>query len=391
LLRHKHAWLKEEINSIKEASLYRMLNTMYTAPTTIVNINGEDKIVASSNNYLGLSTDRRLINAAKKALNEFGVGSGGSRLTTGNTIWHERLEKRIAQFKGAESGLVFSSGYLANIGVISSLAGKGDVILSDALNHASIIDGCRLSKATTKVYEHVNMESLKNKLEESMGFKRRFIVTDGVFSMDGNIAPLPEIVELANKYDAFVIVDDAHATGVLGKRGSGTSEYFNLDIDVVIGTFSKAVGTEGGYVVGSEDLIDYLRNKARPFIFQTAMPPSLASATIAAIDIIENDVLIRKRLQNNASYLRRTLLKMGYSVIGENTPIISIIIGDAKTTVQLGKRIEQEGVYAPAIRPPTVPDGQSRIRLTVMATHTQEQLDKICEVFQRVGIELGVI
>lgn len=248
-----------------------------------------------------------------------------------------------------------------------------------------------MSKATTKVYEHVNMESLKNKLEESMGFKRRFIVTDGVFSMDGNIAPLPEIVELANKYDAFVIVDDAHATGVLGKRGSGTSEYFNLDIDVVIGTFSKAVGTEGGYVVGSEDLIDYLRNKARPFIFQTAMPPSLASATIAAIDIIENDVLIRKRLQNNASYLRRTLLKMGYSVIGENTPIISIIIGDAKTTVQLGKRIEQEGVYAPAIRPPTVPDGQSRIRLTVMATHTQEQLDKICEVFQRVGIELGVI
>lgn len=391
MLKEKRLWLDEELIRIKNSGLYRSLNTMNTAASTAVNVNGNDRIMASSNNYLGLAADPRLIDEAAKVLYDFGVGSSGSRLTTGNTIWHEKLEQRIAAFKNAEASLIFSNGYLANIGVISSLAGSRDVIISDALNHASIIDGCRLSKAALKVYDHANMADLRKNLTESMNFDKRFIITDGVFSMDGDIAPLPEIAALAKEFDATLIVDDAHATGVIGKHGKGTSEYFDLQVDVVIGTFSKAVGTEGGYVVGSKTLIEYLRNKARTFIFQTAIPPSIAAATIKALDIIESDLSLQDKLHRNITFLKDNLQKMGFFITGKDTPIIPVIIGDAETAVLFARKLEENGVYVPAIRPPTVPKGESRIRLTVMATHTEEQLEYISEVFYRIGKNLAII
>lgn len=391
MLKEKRLWLDEELIRIKNSGLYRSLNTMNTAASTAVNVNGNDRIMASSNNYLGLAADPRLIDEAAMVLYDFGVGSSGSRLTTGNTIWHEKLEQRIAAFKNAEASLIFSNGYLANIGVISSLAGSRDVIISDALNHASIIDGCRLSKAALKVYDHANMADLRKNLTESMNFDKRFIITDGVFSMDGDIAPLPEIAALAKEFDATLIVDDAHATGVIGKHGKGTSEYFDLQVDVVIGTFSKAVGTEGGYVVGSKTLIEYLRNKARTFIFQTAIPPSIAAATIKALDIIESDLSLQDKLHRNITFLKDNLQKMGFFITGKDTPIIPVIIGDAETAVLFARKLEENGVYVPAIRPPTVPKGESRIRLTVMATHTEEQLEYISEVFYRIGKNLAII
>ncbi len=261
-------WLLGRLDAVKRDGLYRTLRTQETALKT----KGQKRQTWASNDYLGLSKDERLITAAQTALSRFGAGSGGSRLTTGNTVWHEKLEQTISDFKQTEAALLFSSGYLANIGVLASLPQKGDVILSDQLNHASIVDGCRLSKAETIVYRHIDMDDLEKKLASVQTRNRRFIVTDGVFSMDGTIAPLDRIMALAKQYQAFVIADDAHATGVLGENGGGTSDYFGVCPDVVIGTLSKAVGTEGGFAAGSNIFIDFLLNQARTFIFQTAFP-----------------------------------------------------------------------------------------------------------------------
>ncbi|TES47329.1 8-amino-7-oxononanoate synthase [Halalkalibacterium halodurans] len=364
---------------------------MNSAAEPFMQVNGEQKLVFSSNNYLGLANDPRLMAAAESTLKEFGVGSSGSRLTTGNTTWHERLEDRIARFKQTEAALLFSSGYLANVGVLSSLPEKDDVILSDQLNHASIIDGCRLSKARTMIYQHVDMEDLETTLQETQTFQRRFIVTDGVFSMDGNIAPLNEIMELARRYDAFVIVDDAHATGVLGENGRGTSEYLGVLPDVVIGTLSKAVGTEGGFVAGSKVLIDFLLNFARSFIFQTAIPPSICAASCAALDIIEENNRARQSLQANVERIKSSLDDMGYIIKGDQTPIIPVIIGDANVSMEFAKRLQDKGIYAPAIRPPTVPTGESRIRLTVTSDHTAQNVDYLLATFRFIGKELRVI
>ncbi|WP_396265715.1 aminotransferase class I/II-fold pyridoxal phosphate-dependent enzyme [Halobacillus shinanisalinarum] len=319
MLRLTHEWLEQEVDLIKDQGLYRQLRTI-SPPSAKSYIDGSESIIASSNNYLGLAGDKRLTDEAVAIMKEYGVGSTGSRLTTGNTIWHEKLEKRIAEFKKEEAALVFSSGYLANIGTVSSLAGLNDTILSDQLNHASIIDGCSLSKAKTCVYRHMDMEDLREKLIHSQQFKRRFIVTDGVFSMDGNIAPLREIKVLAEKYDACVIVDDAHATGVLGKSARGTADHFDVPVDVTVGTFSKSIGTEGGFVAGSRPLIDYLRNRARPFIFQTALPPSMMAATIKAIDIIESSPELHIHLQHLSRFIRAELLDYGFDVRG-NKPL----------------------------------------------------------------------
>lgn len=384
-------WLEEEITIIKEKGLYRQLKTMESLPSSEVVINGKRCIMASSNNYLGLAGDKRLIEAAVEAFETYGVGSSGSRLTTGNTKLHEELEKKLARFKRKEASLLFSSGYLANIGVISSLAKEGDCILSDELNHASIIDGCRLSKADTIVYQHVKMDDLEEKLKNAQNYRRRFIVTDGVFSMDGNIAPLPDIVELAKRYNAYVIVDDAHATGVLGNDGRGTSEFFNMDIDITIGTLSKAVGTEGGFVVGSKTFIDYLRNSARSFIFQTGMSPGIAQASRMALDIIENEPERRKHLHQMERKLRDQLLNNGFHVLGDQTPIIPVVIGDADKAVTFTEKLLEAGIYAPAIRPPTVPRGMSRIRVTLMSSHTEEQVDYMIDTFVKIGEELKVI
>ena len=384
-------WLSKRIDQTKAAGLYRKLRTMNTAPLPEMLIDGKRHLVFSSNNYLGLANDRQLVYAAETILNEFGVGSSGSRLTTGHTEWHRRLEEKIAQFKQTEAALLFSSGFLANVGVLSSLPEKGDVILSDQLNHASIIDGCRLSKASTVVYNHINMDHLEEKLKKTSHYMRRFIVTDGVFSMDGTIAPLDQIISLAKRYHAYVIVDDAHATGVLGEKGRGTSEHFGVHPDVVIGTLSKAVGTEGGFVAGSRVLIDFLLNHSRTFIFQTAMPPSICSASYAAFEIIEESDTKRKLLDSNVKKIKTSLVEMGFDVKGDDTPIIPVMIGEPTEAVIFAEKLQENGIFAPAIRPPTVPVGESRIRLTVTSDHSSNEIDYLLECFYCIGKELKLI
>lgn len=382
---HTHNWLEESLNEVKIKGLYRQLKTMETEPSPVVTVDGKTYIMAASNNYLGLAADERVKKAATLAIQEFGVGSSGSRLTTGNTRLHMKLEEKVAKFKQEEACLLFSSGYLANVGVISSLVGKEDCILSDELNHASIIDGCRLSKGKTIVYQHVDMNDLEKKLQEATHYRRRFIVTDGVFSMDGNIAPLSDIVELAKRYDAFVIVDDAHATGVIGRNGRGTSEYFGVKVDATIGTLSKAVGAEGGFVVGAKQLIDYLRNKARTFIFQTGLSPAVVQAAYQAFEIIEHEPERREKLHHLQNELRTKLREMGYQVLGEATPIVPVIIGGTEEALLFAEKLKEEGIFAPAIRPPTVPEGTSRIRLTLMASFREEHIDRIVNAFETIG------
>lgn len=385
------AWLSERLVKTKQAGLYRTLRTMHTAPGPSVEIDGQRQLVFSANNYLGLANDPRLIHAAETALHEFGVGSSGSRLTTGNTDWHQRLEEKFAAFKQQEAALLFSSGYLANMGVLSSLPEKGDLIFSDQLNHASIIDGCRLSRAQTIIYKHVDMDDLEKKLKETKTTGHRFIVTDSVFSMDGTLAPLDKIMELAHRYQAFVIVDDAHATGVLGENGRGSSEYFQVKPDVVISTLSKAIGTEGGVVSGSQVLIDFLRNHARTFIFQTSLSPAICAAAYTAIEIIEQSKEKRKQLLISARRIKTSLQEMGYTVKGDDTPIIPVVIGDTQQALLFAHRLQEKGIFAPAIRPPTVPQGESRIRLTVTTEHRAQEIAYLLQTFYLIGKELKMI
>lgn len=384
-------WLSGRLDETKKAGLYRHLRTMNSAPHPEMYIDGKKQMNFSSNNYLGLANEKQLIYAAETILHQFGVGSSGSRLTTGNTEWHEKLEERIASFKQTEAALLFSSGFLANVAVLTSLPEKGDVLLSDQLNHASIIDGCRLSKADTVVYNHIDMTDLEEKLKATKSYERRFIVTDGVFSMDGTITPLDKIMSLAKYYRAYVIVDDAHATGVLGGHGRGTSEHFNVLPDVVVGTLSKAVGTEGGFVSGTRVLIDFLLNHARTFIFQTSIPPSSCAASYAALELIVDSVEKRKHLVLNVNQIKTGLIEMGYTVKGDNTPIIPVMIGDPKKAVSIAEKLQDKGIFAPAIRPPTVPKGESRIRLTVTSEHNSEEIDYLLESFKLIGKELNMI
>lgn len=375
----------QELEQIREKGLYRQLRTVEgLGETGYALINGQPMLMFASNNYLGLAQDPRLIEASIRATARLGTGSTGSRLTTGNTTLHEQLEEKLARFKQTEAAIVLNTGYMANLAVLTTLVGKEDVILSDAMNHASIIDGCRLSRAQTLVYRHVDVLDLEEKLQKSVGFRKRLIVTDGVFSMDGNIAPLPAIIELAERYDAMVMVDDAHATGVLGANGRGTAEHFGLGdrIDIQMGTLSKAIGAEGGYIAGNASLIDYLLNQARPYIFSTALPAGVIASAITAIDLIPLERDRRERLQLMSRRLYRELTSLGYTVWGGETPILAIICGEAEQALQLSSALQENGIYAPAIRPPTVPSGTSRIRLTLMATHQDEQIDRVVEVFR---------
>ena len=365
-------WLQSELEIIKQRHLQRTLQSFATGNDPHAIINGQPYLLFSSNNYLGLATDPRLKHKAIEAVEQFGVGSGGARLTTGNTVIHEQLEKEIASFKGTEASLVFSSGYLTNIGVIAGLMSEGDVIFSDALNHASIIDGCRLSKAKTIVYQHADMADLEEKLKQYPNANKKLIVTDGIFSMDGDIAPLPQIVQLAKTYDAYVMVDDAHATGVIGKNGGGTAAYFGLqaDVHITVGTLSKAVGAEGGFVATSQLLVEYLRNKARTFIFQTSLSPAVIQAAREGIRLIQKENERQQQLERNGQFLRSGLKKAGFTLADSSTPIIAIIIGAAEKAVAFSEHVKKKGMFIPAIRPPTVQEGSSRLRMTVMATHT---------------------
>ena len=391
--------LKREIDGLKRSGLYRTLRKIAGPVDTQVSIDGRDVILLSSNNYLGLTNHPRLKEAAAWAVNKYGAGACASRLIAGNMEIHEELEKRIARFKGYQAAIIFSTGYMANIGLISSLATKGDLILSDELNHASIIDGCKLSDAEVKVYPHNDIEGLRRLLSQRNpcspqgGSKKTIIVTDGIFSMDGDIAPLPEILQVAKEYDSIVIIDDAHATGVLGENGRGTLEHFSLEDEnlIQVGTFSKALGSLGGFVAGPQLVVDYVRNKARGFIYSTALPPSVCAASIAAIDTVEKEPLIRKRLWENVTRFRRGLINMGYDTVGSQTQIIPVMIKDTHLTMEFAKGILKKGIYAPGIRPPTVPEGTSRIRATLMASHTDEQIKMALAVFESEGQRLGII
>ncbi|RKO66552.1 8-amino-7-oxononanoate synthase [Desulfofundulus salinus] len=386
-------FLSEELRLMKEHNLYRSLYLIDgpSEPKTI--INGREMLLFSSNNYLGLATHPRVKAAAIAAVKRWGTGSGGSRLTTGNFTLHRLLEKRIARFKGTEDAIVFNTGYMANLGVISALVGRGDLVISDQLNHASIVDGCRISRATVRIYRHGDMEDLRHILSESTSFRRRLIVTDGVFSMDGDIAPLPQLFELAEEFQALLMVDDAHATGILGDKGAGTVEYFGLEKRGIIqmGTLSKALGSEGGYVAGSTSLIDFLRNRARSFIYSTALSPPVIAAAMAALDVLGEEPQLRRQLHANVQFLYQGLKDMGFEVLPTRSAIIPLIVGDAHKALALSAILAEMGVFVPAIRPPSVPEGTSRLRITLMATHTEDNIQFALNAFQKAGKKLGLI
>ena len=383
---NSHDWFDTECTALEQAGLLRHLRTVMSAPTGTINLDGRDVVLLGSNNYLGLSTHPKVIDAAVAATQTFGTGASGSRLISGNSELYTTLEANLARTKNTEASLVFSSGYAANTSTIPVLAGEDDLILSDALNHASIIDGCRLSRATKKVYRHCDVEHLKALLSESSAFRRRLIVTDGVFSMDGDIAPLPDIYEVATQYEAMLLVDDAHGFGVLGKDGRGTVAHFGLEgTDIIqMGTLSKAVGALGGYIAGSRVLIELLINKARGFIFTTGLPPATLAAANAALDVIRSSPELRQRLFSHTRCLKTALTNLGYTLLPSETQILSVVLGSPQRATSIADALLAAGVFAPAIRPPAVPTDTSRLRLTVMATHTEAEIQQAIAGFAKV-------
>ena len=379
-------YISDELIKIKNAGLYRELKVVGNAQDTHIEIEGKTFLSFCSNNYLGLANNPSVINAVKDAVEEYGWGAGASRLVSGNMSLHESLEDEISRFKGKEAALVFPTGYMANLGAISSLVSNGDLVICDKLNHASIIDGCRLSGADFRVYAHCDMMKLENVLRKSSKYNRKLIVTDSVFSMDGDLAPLPDIVRIAGKHKAMVMVDEAHGTGVFGENGRGVIEHFNLnkEVYIVMGTLSKAIGSLGGYVCGDIDLINYLRNKARSFMYTTALPPAVCAASIAGIRLIQNDPSLRESLWHNVRFIKEKLKSLNFSIISSESPIIPILIGDSQKAVDMSNFLYKKGLLIPAIRPPTVPANSSRLRMTVMSTHTKEDLKRLLEVLSEV-------
>jgi len=386
-------FLKDSIVALEDKGLRRHMRRLSGQQGREVIFDGRKVLNFCSNNYLGLANDPRLQEAAIKAVQQSGIGTGASRLVCGNMDAHQQLEGTIARFKGVEACLMFSAGYMANIGVIASLFGREDIVFSDKLNHASIVDGIRLSRAEYRRYPHCNMEALEAMLKNSSEYKKRVIITDSVFSMDGDVAPLDQIVSLAKRYSCWVMVDEAHAVGVMGANGRGAAEYFGVEdeIDIHMGTLSKAAGSFGAYCCGSKKLVDFLINHARSFIYTTGLPPSIAAASARAIEIIESDLILRKQLWTNARYLRDGLRRIGFDTMCSETPIIPILIKDVVKTVEFSKKLFEVGVLVSAIRPPTVPVNTSRLRLTVMAAHTRNDLDCVLNQCQNIGRDLCLL
>lgn len=385
--------LKKELEEIENKGLLRKLRLLEGAQEAKVVIEGMEVLNLSSNNYLGLANDPRLKKAAQDAIEKYGIGSGASRLISGNMELHEQLEKKIAQFKEAEAALLFNTGYMANAGIISALMDRGSIIFSDKLNHASIVDGIILSRAEYKRYPHKDVKTLEKFLKASKGYKKKLIITDSIFSMDGDIAPLPELTSLAEKYDAWVFIDEAHATGVLGKHGRGAVEHFALEgtVDIQMGTLSKAAGTFGAFACGSKSFIDYLINKSRSFIYTTALPPAVCAASITALDIIQNEPERRQRLWQNVDLMKKGLDNLGFNTMGSQTTIIPIAVNDIQTIVDFSRKLFEAGIFALGIRPPTVPEGASRLRVTVTSEHTTQDLQNALNIFQTLGKQLKVI
>ena len=378
--------IQDELKEIRNAGLYRRLRRVENEQGPTLLLDGREVINFSSNNYLGIANHPALATAAKEAIDRYGCGSGASRLISGNMTLHEELENQLAEFKGTEAALVFNSGFQANTGILSTLAGEGDAILSDELNHASIIDGCRLSRAKTIVYVHCDLGQLEEALKQAGSCRRKLIVTETIFSMDGDEAPLTGIVELAEKYDAAVMVDEAHATGIFGPGGAGVVSKLGLVDRVLVqmGTLGKALGGFGAYVAGSQALRDLLINRCRSFIFTTSLPPAIMAMAMAAIDLVEGEPERREALWNNCRLLSDGLKKMGFSLGEIQSPILPLIIGDADKCMQFSEQLLERGVFAQGIRPPTVPLGTSRLRITLMATHTREHIQIALDAFKEV-------
>ena len=381
-------FLADQLDSWREAGTFQRPRELQSACAPISRFDGREVINLASNNYLGLTTHPKLIEAAIEATRKYGAGSGAVRTISGTMDLHLELERKIAAFKNVEACVVFQSGFAANAGTVSAILTPEDHIISDALNHASIIDGCRLSRAKIHVFPHRDMETAEAKLAALEGVPgHKLLITDGVFSMDGDIGPLPALVELAEKYGAIMMVDDAHSSGVLGRAGRGTVDHFGLDgrVQIQVGTLSKAIGVLGGYVCGSRDLIDFLYHRARPFLFSTSHPPSVAASCIAAFDILEQEPERMRNLWKNTEYFRASLKAAGFDTGASETPIIPIMVGQAKTAFAFSRALFEEGLLATGIGFPTVPEGKARIRTIVTATHTTEQLDRATEILERVA------
>ncbi len=385
-------FIARELAELKEEGLYKDIYTLESPQGAWVTIKGEKVLNFCSNNYLGFAAHQDIKKAAKEAIDKLGVGPGAVRPIAGTMIVHDQLERELAEFKGVEAALVFQSGFNANLATIPALAGRGDTIISDELNHASIIDGSRLSRAQIKVYPHNDLQGLEKNLQE-VEEGRKLIITDGVFSMDGDIAPLPGIVELAEKYGAMTLVDDAHGEGVLGRNGRGIVDHFGLHgrVDVEVGTFSKAFGVMGGCVAGTANLIEYLKQRSRPFTFSSALTVPDTAATLAAVRTLARSGELVEKLWSNADYFKKKIQVLGYDTGKSETPITPVMIGDAQTASHFSRRLLEEKIFAQAIGFPLVPRGKARIRVMISATHSKEDLDYALEKFERVGKELDLL
>ncbi len=389
----KYDAIIRELEEIEARDLLRKPRLIEGPIGPHVTIDGRDTLLLCTNDYLGLTNHPAVKRAAHEAIDSYGAGAGASRLVAGTLSIHEELETALARLKGTETAIAFGSGYLANVGTVSALMRRGDVIYSDELNHASIIDACRLSRATVRIFPHKDTHALEKMLRDDPNFRRRLIVTDGVFSMDGDIAPLPELVRLASEFDCYLMVDDAHATGVVGPQGRGTAAHFGLEgqVDIQMGTLSKALGSYGAFVAGARGLIDYLVNRARSFIFTTALPPASAGAALEALRVLEREPHRRERLWKNAEMLKAGLRSRGFELGMSETFIIPVIIGGARECLAMAETLLENGVFAQAIRPPSVPEGASRLRVVPTGEHNMDDMEFALEAFNRAGKKCGVV
>jgi glycine C-acetyltransferase len=387
------AFLGNELEALKQQGLYRKLRVLDGRPEAHTTYDHKSVVNLSSNNYLGLTTHPKLVAAALDAVQKYGVGSGAVRTISGTMEMHMELERRLARFKHVESVVVFQSGFAANAGTVAAVLTKDDVIISDELNHASIIDGCRLSKAPIKVFPHKDVDAARKIMQELPAAQKKILITDGVFSMDGDLGRVPELCQLAEDYGAIMMVDDAHASGVFGKNGSGTVDHFGCHgrVDIQVGTLSKAIGVLGGYVAGSKNLIEFLYHRARPFLFSTSHPPAVTAACLAALDVLETEPQWIEQLWDNTRFFKAGLVKLGFNTGMSESPITPVIVGEAATAARMSDALFAKGVFAQSIGFPTVARDKARLRTIVAATHTKEDLQYALDTMGAVGKELGVL
>lgn len=389
----KLTWLSDELSNLKQQGLYNTIRTIDSPQGAWIVVDGKRVLNFCSNNYLGLANDPRLRDAAKRAIDQFGAGPAAVRSIAGTLTLHRQLEERLAKFKGAEATIAFQSGFASNLGAISALVGKDDVVFSDELNHASIIDGCRLSGAKIVRYAHNDASALEDVIKKESGYRRALIISDGVFSMDGDIAPLPDLVQVSERHDILLMIDDAHGEGVLGRGGRGIVDHFKMHgrVDVEVGTLSKAFGVVGGYVAGKREIVEWLNQRGRPFLFSSALTAADTAACIAGVDILESSTELVDKLWDNARYFKAEMKQLGFDTGKSETPITPVMLGEAPLAQKFSRALFDNGVFGMAIGYPTVPQGKARIRVMISAAHSREDLNRGLEVFTKVGRDLGVL